>query len=95
MTRTSTENFRRIPNLQNNEKHNKIFVSTLFYVVSLHLKKYLKKKIYIDIKLVNIFVLASKKYINLEHSTFLAMKNSKHNIKIVNRNFEITLKHHM
>lgn len=45
--------------------------------------------------MVNIFVLASKKYINLEHSTFLAMKNSKNNIKIVNRNFEITLKHHM
>lgn len=43
MTRTSTENFRRIPNLQNNEKHNKIFVSTLFYVVSLHLKNYFKK----------------------------------------------------
>lgn len=42
MTRTSTENF-RIPNLQNNEKHNKIFVSTLFYVVSLHLKNYFKK----------------------------------------------------
>lgn len=94
MTRTSTENFRRIPNLQNNEKHNKIFVSTLFYVVSLHLKNYFKNR-YIDIKLVNIFVLASKKYINLEHSTFLAMKNSKNNIKIVNRNFEITLKHHM
>lgn len=43
MTRTSTENFRRIPNLQNNEKHNKIFVSTLFDVVSLHLKNYFKK----------------------------------------------------